>query len=234
MITQPGTPIKIATRADESGPALGDESVILDQACAHCGSTSHRTGRAAARRSRRAPAAGERRPWSGARGGGRVRRHPDQPRALPGAAADAVHPRAGGRPGAVVRPAGIRVHHSNSCTATSWAAGAEDAWVPVGRLRPAARGAQRRGGGSVAGEPPHRDRRARPPRPAAARRPGARARRRGRLGSAVVQVAAAFGNEVLAVAGGPERRQLAARAGASTVYDHASWFDAIAVPAVRT
>jgi len=49
----------------------------------------------------------------------------------------------------------------------------------------------------------------------------------GGLGSAVVQVAAAFGNEVLAVAGSPERRELAARAGASTVYDHASWFDAI-------
>ena len=49
----------------------------------------------------------------------------------------------------------------------------------------------------------------------------------GGLGSAVVQVAAAFGNEVLAVAGSPERRELAARAGASTVYDHETWFDAV-------
>ena len=49
----------------------------------------------------------------------------------------------------------------------------------------------------------------------------------GGLGSAVVQVAAALGNEVLAVAGSPERRELAARAGASTVYDHETWFDAV-------
>jgi NADPH2:quinone reductase len=49
----------------------------------------------------------------------------------------------------------------------------------------------------------------------------------GGLGSAVVQVAAAFGNEVLAVAGSPERRELAARAGATTVYDHESWFEAV-------
>jgi NADPH2:quinone reductase len=49
----------------------------------------------------------------------------------------------------------------------------------------------------------------------------------GGLGSAVVQVAAVFGNEVLAVAGSPERRQLATRAGATTVYDHESWFDAV-------
>jgi NADPH:quinone reductase len=49
----------------------------------------------------------------------------------------------------------------------------------------------------------------------------------GGLGSAVVQVAAAFGNEVLAVAGSPERRELAARAGATTVYDHDSWFEAV-------
>ena len=49
----------------------------------------------------------------------------------------------------------------------------------------------------------------------------------GGLGSAVVQVAAAFGNEVTAVAGSPERRELAARAGASTVYDHENWFDAV-------
>lgn len=49
----------------------------------------------------------------------------------------------------------------------------------------------------------------------------------GGLGSAVVQVATALGNEVLAVAGSPERRELASRAGASTVYDHESWFDAV-------
>jgi NADPH:quinone reductase len=49
----------------------------------------------------------------------------------------------------------------------------------------------------------------------------------GGLGSAVVQIAAAFGNEVLAVAGSPERRELAARAGATTVYDHESWFEAV-------
>jgi NADPH2:quinone reductase len=49
----------------------------------------------------------------------------------------------------------------------------------------------------------------------------------GGLGSATVQVAAAFGNEVLAVAGSPERRELAAKAGASVVYDHESWFDEV-------
>lgn len=49
----------------------------------------------------------------------------------------------------------------------------------------------------------------------------------GGLGTAVVQVAAAFGNEVLAVAGSPERRDLAARAGAHTVYDHEDWFEAV-------
>ncbi|MDT0352596.1 NADPH:quinone oxidoreductase family protein [Pseudonocardia charpentierae] len=49
----------------------------------------------------------------------------------------------------------------------------------------------------------------------------------GGLGSAVVQIAAAFGNEVLAVAGSSERRELAARAGATTVYDHESWFEAV-------
>jgi NADPH:quinone reductase len=49
----------------------------------------------------------------------------------------------------------------------------------------------------------------------------------GGLGSAVVQIAAAFGNEVLAVAGSPERRELAARAGATTVYDHESWFESV-------
>lgn len=49
----------------------------------------------------------------------------------------------------------------------------------------------------------------------------------GGLGSAVVQIAAALGNEVLAVAGSPERRELAKQAGASTVYDHESWFDAV-------
>ena len=49
----------------------------------------------------------------------------------------------------------------------------------------------------------------------------------GGLGSAVVQIAAASGNEVVAVAGTPERRDLATRAGATTVYDHESWFDAV-------
>jgi NADPH2:quinone reductase len=49
----------------------------------------------------------------------------------------------------------------------------------------------------------------------------------GGLGSAVVQIAAASGNEVVAVAGTPARRDLAARAGATTVHDHESWFDAV-------
>jgi NADPH2:quinone reductase len=49
----------------------------------------------------------------------------------------------------------------------------------------------------------------------------------GGLGSAVVQIAAASGNEVLAVAGSPARRDLAGHAGATTVYDHESWFDAV-------
>ena len=59
---------------------------------------------------------------------------------------------------------------------------AETAWVPADRLAPLPPGAERRGGGGVAGQPPHRDRRARPARPAAAARPRARARRRRRAG----------------------------------------------------
>ena len=49
----------------------------------------------------------------------------------------------------------------------------------------------------------------------------------GGVGSAAVQVAAALGAEVLAVAGSAERRALARRAGAATVYDHGEWFDAV-------
>jgi NADPH2:quinone reductase len=49
----------------------------------------------------------------------------------------------------------------------------------------------------------------------------------GGVGSAAVQVAAALGAEVLAVAGSPERRELARRAGADAVYDHDGWFDAV-------
>jgi NADPH:quinone reductase len=49
----------------------------------------------------------------------------------------------------------------------------------------------------------------------------------GGLGSAVVQVAAALGADVTAVAGTSERRELARRAGAATVYDHDGWFDAV-------
>ena len=46
----------------------------------------------------------------------------------------------------------------------------------------------------------------------------------GGLGSAVVQVAVALGAQVTAVAGTPERRELARRAGAHVVYDHDGWF----------
>jgi NADPH2:quinone reductase len=49
----------------------------------------------------------------------------------------------------------------------------------------------------------------------------------GGLGSAAVQVAAALGGQVLAVAGSPQRRELAAAAGAHTVYGPDEWFDAV-------
>lgn len=49
----------------------------------------------------------------------------------------------------------------------------------------------------------------------------------GGLGTACVQVAAALGARVLAVAGTPERRDLAACAGAETVYGPEEWFDAV-------
>jgi NADPH2:quinone reductase len=49
----------------------------------------------------------------------------------------------------------------------------------------------------------------------------------GGLGSAAVQVAAALGGRVLAVAGSPERRELAAAAGAHTVYGPDEWFAAV-------
>jgi len=49
----------------------------------------------------------------------------------------------------------------------------------------------------------------------------------GGLGSAMVQIATALGAEVLAVAGSPGRRDLARDAGASTVYGHDDWFDAV-------
>lgn len=49
----------------------------------------------------------------------------------------------------------------------------------------------------------------------------------GGLGSATVQVAAALGAEVAAVAGSPERRELARQSGAAVVYDHDGWFDAV-------
>lgn len=49
----------------------------------------------------------------------------------------------------------------------------------------------------------------------------------GGLGSAVVQVAAALGGEVVAVAGSAERRALATRAGATTVYGPDDWFVAV-------
>lgn len=49
----------------------------------------------------------------------------------------------------------------------------------------------------------------------------------GGVGSAAVQVAAALGGEVLAVAGSAERRALARRAGAATVYGPDDWFDAV-------
>ena len=49
----------------------------------------------------------------------------------------------------------------------------------------------------------------------------------GGLGSAVVQVAAALGAEVVAVAASGERRALARRAGASTVHGPDGWADAV-------
>lgn len=49
----------------------------------------------------------------------------------------------------------------------------------------------------------------------------------GGLGTACVQVAAVVGARVLAVAGTPERRELAARAGAETVYGPEEWFEAV-------
>jgi NADPH2:quinone reductase len=49
----------------------------------------------------------------------------------------------------------------------------------------------------------------------------------GGLGSAAVQVAVALGGRVLAVAGTPARRELAAAAGADTVYGPDEWFPAV-------
>jgi NADPH:quinone reductase len=49
----------------------------------------------------------------------------------------------------------------------------------------------------------------------------------GGLGSAAVQIAAALGADVLAVAGSPDRRELAAAAGARTVYGPDEWFPAV-------
>lgn len=49
----------------------------------------------------------------------------------------------------------------------------------------------------------------------------------GGLGAACVQVAAALGAHVLAVASSPERREVAALAGAETVYGPEAWFDAV-------
>ena len=49
----------------------------------------------------------------------------------------------------------------------------------------------------------------------------------GGVGSAAVQVAAAMGGEVLAVAGSAERRELARRAGAATVHGPDDWFPAV-------
>ena len=49
----------------------------------------------------------------------------------------------------------------------------------------------------------------------------------GGLGSATVQVAAKLGAEVRAVAGSPERRELARSAGATTVYGPDEWVDAV-------
>ncbi|HEY2203386.1 MAG TPA: NADPH:quinone oxidoreductase family protein [Pseudonocardia sp.] len=49
----------------------------------------------------------------------------------------------------------------------------------------------------------------------------------GGLGGATVQLAAALGASVVAVAGTPERRELAARAGAGTVCGPDEWFDAV-------
>ncbi len=51
----------------------------------------------------------------------------------------------------------------------------------------------------------------------------------GGLGSAMVQVAAALGAEVLAVAGSEERRGWARRAGAATAYGPDEWFEAVRV-----
>jgi NADPH2:quinone reductase len=49
----------------------------------------------------------------------------------------------------------------------------------------------------------------------------------GGLGSACVQVAAALGARVIAVAGTPERRELARSAGADDVYGPDEWFEAV-------
>jgi NADPH2:quinone reductase len=49
----------------------------------------------------------------------------------------------------------------------------------------------------------------------------------GGLGSAMVQVAAAFGARVVAVAGSADRRAVARVAGACDVCDHDEWFDAV-------
>lgn len=104
---------------------------------------------------------------------------------------------------------------------------AEEAWVPANRLAPlppgltAVEGAALLVNHHTAIVALTRRGRLRPPDRVLVHGAG------GGLGSAVVQVAAAFGHEVLAVAGSPERRELAARAGASTVYDHEGWFDAV-------
>lgn len=104
---------------------------------------------------------------------------------------------------------------------------AETAWVPADRLAPlhpaldAVEGAASLVNHHTALVALHRRARLRPGERVLVHGAG------GGLGSAVVQVAAALGAEVVAVAASDERRALARQAGASTVHGPDGWADAV-------
>lgn len=104
---------------------------------------------------------------------------------------------------------------------------AESAWVPADRLAPlhpalgAVEGAASMVNHHTALVALHRRARLQPGERVLVHGAG------GGLGSAVVQVAAALGAEVVAVAASPERRALARRAGAATVHGPDGWADAV-------
>jgi NADPH2:quinone reductase len=127
-----------------------------------------------------------------------------------------------------VAPAGSGFAHGDPVVGHVMGGGfAETAWVPADRLAPlhpaldAVHGAASVVNHHTALVALHRRARLRPGERVLVHGAG------GGLGSAVVQVAAALGAEVVAVAGSPERRALARRAGAATVHGADGWADAV-------